>query len=151
MKQGFVLVACLLCSALFMAFNAVGAEIVHDAEYYVLEAQNGEKWAAEDKELDQKLAELLKKHGRPPNLIHIMWDDTAYGDVGIPAIQKVRGLHTPRLNDYGRRGYPLHAHVHRSRLHPEPCRLQRPVASRSAAACTTSACCSKCMGCAARR
>ena len=24
-------------------------KIVHDAEYYVLDAQNGEKWAAEDK------------------------------------------------------------------------------------------------------
>ena len=75
-----------------------GDQIVHDAEYYVLEAQNGARWAAEDKGLDERLAELRKKHGRPPNLIHIMWDDTAYGDVGIPAIQKVRGMHTPRLN-----------------------------------------------------
>jgi arylsulfatase len=61
-------------------------KIVHDAEYYILEAQNGEKWAAEGKELDKKLAELQKKYGRQPNIIHIMWDDTAYGDVGIPAI-----------------------------------------------------------------
>jgi len=72
--------------------------IVHDAEYYILEAQNGEKWASEDKALDQKLAELRKKYGRPPNIIHIMWDDTAFGDVGIPAIQKVRGFETPHLN-----------------------------------------------------
>ena len=68
-----------------------GGEIVHDAEYYILEAQNGKKWAAEDKDLDKRLAKLRKKYGRPPNLIHIMWDDTAYGDIGIPAIQKVRG------------------------------------------------------------
>ena len=81
-----------------------GDKIVHDAEYYILETQNGEKWAAEDGELDQKLAELRKKHGRPPNLIHIMWDDTAFGDVGIPAIQKVRGLHTPRLNTLAEEG-----------------------------------------------
>jgi hypothetical protein len=60
-------------------------KIVHDAEYYILEAQNGKKWAAEDKELNKKLSELQKKYGRPPNIIHIMWDDTAYGDVGIPA------------------------------------------------------------------
>jgi len=80
------------------------SKIVHDAEYYILDAQNGEKWAAEDKELDKKLAELRKKHGRPPNLIHIMWDDTAFGDVGIPAIQKVRGLHTPRLNTMAEEG-----------------------------------------------
>ncbi|MEM8882629.1 MAG: sulfatase-like hydrolase/transferase [Planctomycetota bacterium] len=73
-------------------------QIVHDAEFYVLEAQNGERWKAEDAELDKKLAELRAKHGRPPNIIHIMWDDTAFGDVGIPAIQKVRGLHTPQLN-----------------------------------------------------
>ncbi len=79
-------------------------KIVHDAEYYILDAQNGEKWAAEDKEFDKKLAELRKKHGGPPNIIHIMWDDTAYGDVGIPAIQKVRGLETPRLNTMAEEG-----------------------------------------------
>ncbi len=33
-----------------------------------------------------------------------MWDDTAYGDVGIPAIQKVRGLHTPSLNQLAAEG-----------------------------------------------
>jgi len=79
-------------------------QIVHDAEYYVLEAQNGERWAAEDKDLDARLAELREKHGRPPNIIHIMWDDTAFGDVGIPALQKVRGLHTPRLNTMAEEG-----------------------------------------------
>jgi len=80
------------------SFAQAAGQIVHDAEYYVLEAQHGETWAAEDIALQAKLDELKKKHGRPPNLIHIMWDDTAYGDVGIPAIQKVRGLTTPSLN-----------------------------------------------------
>ena len=79
-------------------------KIVHDAEYYVLEAQNGEKWAKEDKVLEQKLADLKKKFGTPPNIIHIMWDDTAFGDVGIPAIQKVRGLDTPHLNTMAEEG-----------------------------------------------
>jgi len=79
-------------------------DIVHDAEFYVLEAQNGEKWAAEDKGLEKRLAELRKKHGQPPNLIHIMWDDTAFGDVGIPALQKVRGLSTPNLNQLAEEG-----------------------------------------------
>jgi len=90
------LICCLL---LFGAgVTTPAADIVHDAEYYILDAQNGEKWAAEDAALDQRLAELREKHGQPPNLIHIMWDDTAYGDVGIRAIQKVRGLDTPNLN-----------------------------------------------------
>jgi hypothetical protein len=33
------------------------ADIVHDAEYYVLEAQNAEKWSADDQRVDQKLAD----------------------------------------------------------------------------------------------
>ena len=79
-------------------------DIVHDAEYYILEAQNGERWEAEDRQLDARLAELRSKHGAPPNIIHIMWDDTAFGDVGIPAIQMVRGLKTPNLNRMAREG-----------------------------------------------
>ena len=79
-------------------------DIVHDAEYYVLDAQHGEQWAANDKELAKKLAALKKKHGRPPNLIHIMWDDTPFGDIGIPAIQKVRGYETPNLNKMAAEG-----------------------------------------------
>jgi arylsulfatase A-like enzyme len=72
--------------------------IVHDAEFYVLQAQHGERWAAEDEALDQKLEELREKYGRPPNIIHIMWDDTAFGDLGIPELQRVRGLETPNIN-----------------------------------------------------
>jgi arylsulfatase len=79
-------------------------KVVHDAEFYILEAQNGERWAAEDKTLNAKLASLREKYGRPPNIIHIMWDDTAFGDVGIPAIQQVRGLRTPNLNEMAQQG-----------------------------------------------
>jgi arylsulfatase len=88
----------LMAGMLLLASTAGARDIVHDAEYYVLEAQNGEAWAAEDKGLATKLAELKKKFGQPPNLVHIMWDDTAFGDVGIPAIQQVRGLDTPNIN-----------------------------------------------------
>jgi arylsulfatase len=84
--------------------RAAEGEIVHDAEYYILEAQNGERWSAEDEALDAKIAELREKHGRPPNLIHIMWDDTPFGDIGIPAIQKVRGFETPNLNRLAEEG-----------------------------------------------
>ena len=78
--------------------------MIHDAEFYVLQAQNGEKWALEDSELDKKLAELKKKYGQPPNIIHIMWDDTAFGDVGIPAVQKIRGFETPNINKMAEEG-----------------------------------------------
>ena len=37
-----------------------GGKIIHDAEYYILNAQNGEKWAADDKKIDKKLALFLR-------------------------------------------------------------------------------------------
>jgi arylsulfatase A-like enzyme len=88
--------------------------IVHDAEYYVLDAQHGARWAAEDRELDGKLAELRKKYGTPPNIIHIMWDDTAAGEVGVPAIQKVRGFETPNINKLAAEG------INFMRMYTEP-------------------------------
>ncbi|MBW2423243.1 MAG: sulfatase-like hydrolase/transferase, partial [Deltaproteobacteria bacterium] len=87
------LVAGIVCAA-----PGLAKDFVQDAEYYVLKAQHGERWAEEDEALDEKLAALEAKFGRKPNIIHVMWDDTAFGDVGIPAIQKVRGLETPTLN-----------------------------------------------------
>ena len=56
-------VALFLGLALVWGFPAAAraADIVHDSEYYVLEAQNGEKWAADDKVVDAKLAEFRAK------------------------------------------------------------------------------------------
>ena len=48
----------LLVTLVLAAANAVAKDIVHDAEYYILKAQNGERWRAEDSSLEQKLAEL---------------------------------------------------------------------------------------------
>src|SRR5208282_2431883 len=69
--------------------------MIHDSEYYILEAQHGARWSVEDKDLDQKLVELRQKFGTPPNIIHIMFDDTPVGEVGISFIQKQRGWETP--------------------------------------------------------
>lgn len=33
-------------------------DIIHDAEHYILEAQHGEKWTKEDKEIDKKLVKI---------------------------------------------------------------------------------------------
>ncbi|MDH3999600.1 MAG: sulfatase-like hydrolase/transferase, partial [Desulfuromonadales bacterium] len=93
---------------------AVAKELVHDAEHYILETQHGEKWAKEDKELDRKLAELEEKFGAKPNIIHIMWDDTALGEVFIPEIQKVRGFETPVMNKMAEDG------INFMRMYTEP-------------------------------
>lgn len=89
-------------------------KIIHDAEHYILEAQHGKKWAKEDKAIAKKLTELRKKHGTPPNIIHIMWDDTALGEVGIPEIQKVRGFETPVMNKMAEDG------INFMRMYTEP-------------------------------
>jgi arylsulfatase A-like enzyme len=100
----FYRTACTILVALAWPMLGHAKDIVHDAEYYILESQNGERWAVEDEELDQRLAALEKKFGTPPNIIHIMWDDTPFGDVGIPAIQKVRGYETPNINKLAQEG-----------------------------------------------
>ena len=72
--------------------------VMHDAEHYILEVQHRERWDAEDKDIDARLEALRKEHGRAPNIIHIMWDDTAFGDIGIPALAAIRGFETPNLD-----------------------------------------------------
>ena len=104
-----------IASLLFAGVTAVHAkDIIHDSEYYILKAQHGDKWAEEDQAIQEKIAALKKKHGRPPNIIHIMWDDTAVGEIGIPQIQKPRGFATPNMNQFAAEGQ------YYSRMYTEP-------------------------------
>ena len=79
-------------------------QIVHDAQFYILNDQNSSQWTVEDTDLDARLAALRQKYGRPPNIIHLMWDDQPFGAVGIPALQQLRGYATPRLNQMADEG-----------------------------------------------
>lgn len=103
-----------LIGALCMVNVLQAKDIIHDAEYYVLEAQHGEKWAKQDAEIQAKLKALKEKHGTAPNIIHIMWDDTGVGEVGIPQIQKMRGWETPNINQFGAEG------IFFTRMYTEP-------------------------------
>ncbi len=91
-----------------------GDAIVHDAEYYILEDQHQGAWATEDAELDAELARLEGIHGQRPNIIHIMWDDSAVGEVGSPQSQKVRGFETPNINPLATEG------INFMRMYTEP-------------------------------
>jgi arylsulfatase len=91
------------------------AELVHDSEYYVLEAQNGEKWAADDKLVDAKLATFRASNGgKPPNIFYILIDDIGFGDLGIPELNAIRGYKTPAINQFADEGMRI------ARMYTEP-------------------------------
>jgi arylsulfatase len=100
LKQSVI--AALFLGLFFTSSHA--QEIIHDAEYYIVESQNGKRWATEDKDLDKRLKELKKKHGKSPNIVYILWDDMPFGDAGIPAINKIRGFDTPSCNRIAEEG-----------------------------------------------
>jgi arylsulfatase len=111
----------LICAALALLIGAGSlaakedGKIVHDAEYYITEAQNAEKWAADDKEVDRKLAEFRKKNGgQSPNILYILIDDIGFGDLGIPELNAIRGYKTPRMNKFADEGMRF------ARMYTEP-------------------------------
>jgi arylsulfatase len=80
-------------------------QVVHDAEYYILEAQNGERWATEDKIIDQQLADFRAENdGKPPNIFYILIDDIGFGDLGSETLNAIRGYRTPAINEFAREG-----------------------------------------------
>lgn len=101
------LLASLLATLLVPCIGVAGTdkEIIHDAEYYILEAQHGKQWAADDKEIDRKLAEFKTKNGgKSPNILYVLVDDVSFGEMGIPEMNYVRGSQTPRINSFADEG-----------------------------------------------
>ena len=94
---------------------AYAQDLVHDTEYYILEAQHGEQWAADDKTVDGKLAEFRAKNGgKSPNIVYILIDDIGFGDLGIPELNAIRGMETPNINRFSDEGMRF------ARMYTEP-------------------------------
>lgn len=90
-------------------------KIIHDAEYYILEAQNKDKWEADNKKIEEKLAEIRKNNGgNPPNIIFILLDDLGFGEIGMPDLKVIRGYDTPNINNMAKNGLSL------ERMYSEP-------------------------------
>ncbi|MGI9569110.1 MAG: sulfatase-like hydrolase/transferase, partial [Desulfobulbia bacterium] len=84
-------------------------------EYRFLEAQYGTKWAAEDKEVDAKLAEIRKMNGgKQPNILYVLIDDVSFGQMGNRAMNYVTGIKTPKINKLAEEGLSL------MRMYTEP-------------------------------
>ena len=108
-----VLVALVVLATLPAA--SVAAEIVRDAEYYILEAQHGEQWSAEDKAIDAKLDQFRAGNGgKPPNIFYILIDDIGFGDLGSETLNAIRGYETPAINEIAREGMRM------ARMYTEP-------------------------------
>jgi len=91
------------------------APIIHDAEYKILEAQNGKQWEADDKKIDQKLEEYRKKMGgKAPNIIYILLDDVGFGEIGMDNLSVIRGYKTPHMSALANEGMSL------NRMYTEP-------------------------------
>jgi arylsulfatase len=89
--------------------------IAHDAEHYILAAQNGERWAADDRAIDERLAALRQANGgKPPNIVYILLDDIGYGEIGTPGLTPSRGYSTPNIDAFARQGLTL------GRMYSEP-------------------------------
>ena len=114
-KYGFLAAGMLGAALIVGALPAQASEIVRDAEYYILEAQNGPLWAADDKVVDQKLAEFRAQNGgKPPNILYILIDDIGFGDLGSKVLNELRGYETPSINKIAHGGMRL------ARMYTEP-------------------------------
>lgn len=106
-----------LCAIALAGWAAPGLakDIIHDAEYYIIEAQNGERWRSDDKKIDARLAQLRNENGgKPPNIIYILLDDVGFGEIGMPNLEVVRGYNTPNINAFAKQGMSL------QRMYTEP-------------------------------
>jgi arylsulfatase A-like enzyme len=107
--------AAILPLLVFTAASAAGKDIVHDAEFYISQEQNGAAWAKEDKILDKTLADFRQKNGgKPPNVFYILIDDIGFGDLGSPTLNMIRGYETPSINQFAKDGMRL------ARMYTEP-------------------------------
>jgi len=99
-------------TAMLFVFGATTAqaagEIIHDGEYYFVQQQYAEQWAAEDKQINKKLADIRKKNGgKRPNILYILIDDVSFGQMGNRTMNYVMGIRTPKMNKFAEEGMSL--------------------------------------------
>ncbi len=98
----------LLALAFLMAAGAIqqgsALAIQSDAPFIEQGKKHRQKWIAEDKQINTKLAALHKRFGKRPNIIYILADDVGWGELGWQGGGKHRGTPTPQLDKMAREG-----------------------------------------------
>jgi arylsulfatase A-like enzyme len=92
--------------SLLFVYGAVGPVQAYqpDVPYLKLAERNKAKWAAEDKQIDARLAALEKRFGKKPNIIYVLADDVGWGELGWQGGGKHRGTPTPVLDKMASEG-----------------------------------------------
>ncbi|MHC5003954.1 MAG: sulfatase-like hydrolase/transferase [Planctomycetota bacterium] len=81
--------------------SGFGQSLVHDGEYGFLAAQHGEEWARQDREVDDRLAQIRARNGgKRPNIVYVLIDDVSFGQMGNAAMNYVMGIRTPSINAF---------------------------------------------------
>ena len=107
----FVFIFCLVGFQMALAED----RIIYDGEYEFLRQQYGEKWDAEDKEIDEMLSDIREKNGgKRPNILYILIDDVSFGQMGNRKLNYVMGIRTPQINKLAEEGMSL------MRMYTEP-------------------------------
>ena len=102
-------VSCLLVLSTSFAWGQTGQKkIIHDAEYYVLEAQNGERWAAEDRQIDESEIDEFGDLAWSPDgawLAYVAYADNRFRHIRIYGVAQQRVIHatTDRFDSYSPR------------------------------------------------
>lgn len=75
-----------------------------DAPFLALQERHSGAWATEDKQIDERLANLETRFGKKPNIIFILTDDIGWGELGWQGGGKHRGTPTPTLDRIAKEG-----------------------------------------------
>ena len=75
-----------------------------DGPFLVSQERNADRWAAEDQDIDARLAALEERFGQRPNIIYILTDDIGWGEMGWQGGGKHRGTPTPALDQMAMEG-----------------------------------------------
>jgi len=110
MKRYFII----LLSFLVLFCDPMVSYVAHayqaDAPHLELAKKNQDKWAGENKQVQDKLDVLYKKFGKRPNIIYVLADDVGWGELGTYLGGRLRGTPTPVLDQMAKEGMMFLSH-----------------------------------------